>query len=650
MINKIGTLKIKDPSTKYISEWRDTYGNCYIDNYISRGRFLLNKQVTGCGCTSYYLINNENIILLSPRVKLLRDKHRKLNGVFYFNREKDETTNKQYCSISFLEHELDNYWKYCISNKKPIKLLCTYDSFNNLADILEKHGFNICKDFRIVIDECHSIIRDVKLKQFRNKCILSDFLARVFKYENLLFVSATPIIDFLKEIKEFQDNDVKYYEMQWACAKEITRRDYKCSGPKDAFDQIYKLFTGHVDPNGRNIFDAKYHADGTADYSYEAVIFLNDVKDIANILKCYIKEKLIDISEVTIFCAENNKNKQLLKSVSKSLDYATRIPQVGEPHTTWTFVTSTCFWGVDFNSQCASTFVIANYYIPSLSLDIASDIPQIIGRQRLESNVFRNTMHIFFTNAINAIDDAEFKRIRETRLEDSYKQIKLYNGSADDVKDIALTNLNKIIDGSPNDLYVTTVKGIPEIDPLLILSEDFSRYIVTSHTSWFIGDRSNAAQIRFNDVAEMLKNELFIINGERSTEFRIKKVYEYFSHYNGSNQIEEFYKMLHAEGYGDIASYFNYLSLDRIYANGFNTTKMDDEIAMNRKGKDISDLVKDRFETGKTYSKKEVKDGLRQIYESLGLKPKGTANDLKKYCDCEEIRFNSGSNRVFRIK
>ena len=108
--------------------------------------------------------------------------------------------------------------------------------------------------------------------------------------------------------------------------------------------------------------------------------------------------------------------------------------------------------------------------------------------------------------------------------------------------------------------------------------------------------------------------------------------------------------MLHTEGYGDIASYFSNLSLERIRANGFDTSKMNNEIAYRRKGKDIADLVKERFETGKTYSKKEVKDGLRQIYENLGLKPKGTASDLKNYCDCEEVRVNSSSNRVYRIK
>ena len=106
MIYKSNLLEISDPSIKYISEWRDNYGNCYIDSYISNGRFLLNKQITGCGCTSYYLMNNEHIILLSPRVKLLRDKHSILSGIFYFNREIDDRTNKPYFAINQLIYDV----------------------------------------------------------------------------------------------------------------------------------------------------------------------------------------------------------------------------------------------------------------------------------------------------------------------------------------------------------------------------------------------------------------------------------------------------------------------------------------------------------------------------------------------------------------
>ena len=116
MITKKGILEISDPSIKYISEWRDNYGNCYINSYIRYGRFLLNKQVTGCGCTSYYLVNNENIILLSPRVKLLRHKHSKLRGIFYFNREKDERTDIPYFTINQLIYELGQYLNSCKFN------------------------------------------------------------------------------------------------------------------------------------------------------------------------------------------------------------------------------------------------------------------------------------------------------------------------------------------------------------------------------------------------------------------------------------------------------------------------------------------------------------------------------------------------------
>jgi hypothetical protein len=69
----------------------------------------------------------------------------------------------------------------------------------------------------------------------------------------------------------------------------------------------------------------------------------------------------------------------------------------------------TAFEGVDFYSLSASTYVIANYNVSSLSLDIASDIPQIIGRQRRKDNPFRNTVHLFYKDNKQQLYDNEFE-------------------------------------------------------------------------------------------------------------------------------------------------------------------------------------------------------------------------------------------------
>ena len=51
---------------RYISEWK----NFQIDNYPH----ILDKQIPGCGFTEWCLVNEENVILCSPRRILLQNK------------------------------------------------------------------------------------------------------------------------------------------------------------------------------------------------------------------------------------------------------------------------------------------------------------------------------------------------------------------------------------------------------------------------------------------------------------------------------------------------------------------------------------------------------------------------------------------------
>ena len=96
------------------------------------------------------------------------------------------------------------------------------------------------------------------------------------------------------------------------------------------------------------------------------------------------------------------------------LEIAESIPLNGQPHTTWTFVTRTAFEGVDFYSPTASTYIITNYNVSSLCIDIASDVPQIIGRQRRLDNPFRCVVNIYFTNN-TGYDDSEYRKMQEER-------------------------------------------------------------------------------------------------------------------------------------------------------------------------------------------------------------------------------------------
>ena len=118
--------------------------------------------------------------------------------------------------------------------------------------------------------------------------LMSDFLDWVFRYDNVLFISATPILTFIQKVPQFQAHSVFYYELTWPNAEKVIERPDNCKSVSDAFNKIYSNYSYHMDPNGVNVFDMYPLGDGSAKYSYEAVIFINSVADIKRTLHRYI--------------------------------------------------------------------------------------------------------------------------------------------------------------------------------------------------------------------------------------------------------------------------------------------------------------------------------------------------------------------------
>ena len=620
-----------DSGIKYLSQWQDENGT-FIDWILKQGNVVLNKVVTGCGFTSGCLGNDMNVILSSPRIPLLLNKKKQFNRVsksnpygieycFYFDRKRN---------LDELRLALGNYFQSCQDPvyAHKIKLLVTYDSFPLLADMLEgDYHFNISQDFSIVVDESHCIIKDIKMKQYRNKRVLAAFLDRVFRYDNVCFVSATPIVKYLQQVPQFQQHMVNQYELVWDNITPVLEKSYKCSGAKDAFDQIYKEYQ----KNG--YFDIIYNSDGTADYSDEAVIFINSVSDIQKILKTYItKDRLIDPADVSIICADTDENKATLKKAHPKLGIMTSLPLEGEEHTTWTFCTRTSFAGVDFYSPCASSFVVANYKVESLSLDIASDIPQIIGRQRLDSNKFRDRIHIFYTNNTQVINDAEFKDYLANKMDISNQQISLWEIAVQGGQgDLALDNLTKLIEGNPDQYFVNTLNGYPELDPMLVLDEQYSHDILKNHTQWFIVSGKNGSTNIYSLPVQQLMNQLPQVYGPEDRLRETCKLLKQYPQLQG-----EVNQMLWELGYNDIAHYINTLSLSRITALGYNSTRMDSEIQAQQQGPHIEAFIAVRFQVGQKYTREEIKAALQEIYNDAGIKKTAKATDLLEYFDCTE--------------
>jgi hypothetical protein len=303
----------------------------------------------------------------------------------------------------------------------------------------------------------------------------------------------------------------------------------------------------------------------------------------------------------------------------------------------------TAFEGVDFYSLSASTYVIANYNVSSLSLDIASDIPQIIGRQRRKDNPFRNTIHLFYKDNKRVLNDDEFIASQAHKMQESQEQIDIWQSASPKCKETALNNLNTYIKHYPNALYISTTSGEPVINNLLIVSERYCYDVIKNHHQWFIMS-SNAYGRAYSMPVQELKDRLSVAQPLSDA---LRVAYDYFARADKA-LIAEYFIMLRNEGYNEIGYYYSNLSPYRIKACGFNSTKLDTEIENDKAGCKISMYLPQYFEFGKVYTRKYIKEKLQKIYDNLGIKKTAKATDLAEYTNCTPAKKNG--SKAYRIE
>lgn len=148
----------------------------------------------------------------------------------------------------------------------------------------------------------------------------------------------------------------------------------------------------------------------------EAVFYINDVFIIKNV----IKKNQLKADEVNIICSAKSENIKKLKELSKDTGENFKIGEIpgkGEPHKMFTFCTSTVYVGADFYSTNAYSYIFVNPLIKSMTVDVSVDLQQILGRQRLDENPFRNSATLYF--------NTRKPKVTKEELEESIKEKKV---------------------------------------------------------------------------------------------------------------------------------------------------------------------------------------------------------------------------------
>ena len=498
---------------------------------------ILNKGITGCGATSVAIDDEHKTIICSPRINLIKNKvgqHKGLFGV-YGDVKNDEI-------MAYLE-----------KTETP-KIMVTYDSMPRLAKLIDDKS-----DWRVVVDEYQYLLIDSGFRSDKAMALLD--VVNEFGY--VTYLSATPIADkYIQKMEQFKY--VPYTELIWG--DNVEKIDVERVVSAKPIDNAIKIVRNYQNGEFPQIGDV---------VSKECVIFLNSVTNISNI----VRQTELPPEDVNIIVADTEENRKLVRQIKDGFDIGS-IPLEGEPHKMFTFCTSTAFAGCDFYSTCASTFVISDNKKVHTSIDIATELAQIAGRQRLACNPFRKTIVFIYNVDIGENDADVYKRAIERKLEDSEDYAKLKNSTPDNCKKFVIqetTEMQNIKKYSENYVRYDEKSDSFTVNRWAYLNELFA-YDVQHENSIIVKKQLEESGFGIKgeenqwDYKEQLKcilvKEGFADRMKRYCELRQMK--ETCRFYLASDIMERQYE--------DLRLYYDRLGYERIKALGFKEKDLKNEL------------------------------------------------------------------------
>ena len=667
--------KIQVPEKiRYMSEW-EGYS---IFNFPH----ILNKQIPGCGFTEYCITNNEDVILCSPRKILLQNKYdQHKDEVFLVVNEyekevgtdKDLTKFPKYRGNRFdwldkpdsekikkeeedkksffdsLTYKISTYIKACRLNNKRVKILVTYDSFRIVKDII-KHQDNL-DNFRVVVDEFQSIFTDSKFKSDTEM----QFVDNLQGIQRVCYVSATPMIDkYLEMLEEFKD--LPYYELDWETLDpgRVNKPKIITRNLKGVLTEVTPIIQTYL--NGE--FDYRYVKDETCKKgvrkveSKEAVFYVNSVNNITSIIK---KSKLTP-DQVNILVANTQDNvNRIRKTLGRKFDIGT-VPLRDEPRKMFTFCTRTVYLGADFYSDNAKSYVVSDADIDTLAVDISLDLPQILGRQRLKENPWRNEAMLFYKTLSpgKEVTPETFENKLKKKTEDTESLLSVFDKG--NSKEQAALSVKYLIGAKATNYKTDFVavnkikvdgetKLVPVFNNLVMVSEMRAyeiQQVDYANRFTVFNELGNVSAIEDKEGLE----EFFKGYEAQSTRlYKLKYLCEYCERVGNTsilNQIQE----------KRFDEYINVLGLDVCKAVWYKPAELDRRLSVMSFDTDLLDSkILSEFSVGESYPNTQIKTRLNEIYNEVGYKIKAKATDLNNYFNTKTCTINlDGGKRINGLK
>ena len=639
---------------RYISEWEDFQ--------LPDFPVIVNKQITGCGFTEWCIRNNQNIILCSPRRILLENKENQHPGeVLYLRNDSDKVIDvdkdlnkddiragleedKVYSEeeletlknhILGMKNEVDAYYWNTITTNRPCKILVTYDSFRHVKEALG----NRIKDFHVVVDEFQSIFTDSRFKSSTEM----EFLGFLKDVQKLCFVSATPMMDeYLDMLPEFKD--LPYCEMNWGSLDpgRIIRPELSVNPCQSILPIAESIIKTYQDGNFQKYTYRDENGDIQEIESRELVIYVNSVKNICDI----IRRCGLTYNNTNVLCSNTPENQKKIRKAFglKRIEPGGigTVPGRGEYHKMFTLCTRTVYLGADFYSTNARSLILSDANIECLAVDITLDLPQILGRQRLLENPWKNRAELYFKSTIKSETLEQFrtrlniKRVKTENLLLAYSQVLDINAKhdlADKYQRSAKTESYK------NDYVAVNTRGGNDKFPV------FNNLVMISELRAF-----EIQQIDYRDRFTVINQ----IQNQQEVVVELDSVSEFLKKFDSLNFFTDKMKALCESDLTpqeistvlelipiDYKNFYITLGKEKIRSLSYQKSKLklesENQINNQLSSDDLLNLIYSSFVIGNKYTKPHIKKVLADIYSSLNFSTTPKAIDLEKYFELKLV-------------
>ena len=634
---------------------------------------IINKQLPGCGFTEYCLRGPENVILCSPRKMLLenkKDQHGRDVYLVINELEKELTVDKDLSKVDKSQVFIDTlkevvHGKDTVYNRlmneikdylnerkylgdKPCKILVTYDSYRIVKDILESLG--IFQSFYTVIDEFQTILHDARFKSDTEL----GFLYYLKQSHSALFVSATPMLEeYLNMLDEF--DGLPYINMDWGSEdpSRILKPALKVLSMMSVGTKLPEIIQSYKEGNFESAI-RMVNGYPTKIISDEAVFYVNSVNHITSIIKkCNLQPE-----EVNILCSNTPENlKRIQKKLGKKFIIG-KVPLEKEKPKMFTFCTRTVYLGADFYSTCARSFIFSDSNIDSLAVDISEDLPQILGRQRLFENPWKNEATFYYRSICDyrKVSQEEFDKELERKKKATSDLLLAFNSTPDNAKlTLAKTYQENTQSYNYKNNYIAVNEHqggtlIPVLNNLVLVNE------------------IRAFRIQQIDYKDRFTVFSTIHNTLSSDDIINQKVSEFLGEYQKLGTFKSKLKLLCEYGFNDqvigvvldqigehdnIKSYYISLGPERLKALGYNRYDIEKELGIVTFSYELLESsIYSEFKVGDKLTLSSIKDRLGYLYSNINYDATPKAKDLENYFEVKPIvmyeRKENGSRKQIK--